>query len=117
LHATNEKSRHGVQGPPFFFLVRGREWSGVEWREGFCFQGVIGEEEWTVHSSLFIWTANSRLSMQAFFSVFWWAGERAGVGRLKQRLPKFLTCFPKSSQWHLTFIPYALANVVVLSHV
>ncbi len=33
----------------------------------------------------------------------------------QQRVPKFLTCSPKGSQYHLTFIPYALANAVLLS--
>jgi hypothetical protein len=47
-----------------------------------------------------------RLSMQVVFWVGW--GE-------KQRVPKFLTCSPKSSRYYFTFIPYALADVLLLS--
>jgi len=76
-----------------FSLVRGREW-----REGFSFQGVIGEESGRSTVQCPNWTANSRLSMQAFFCFFFVGGRAGGGGQLEQRLPKFLTCFPKSSQ-------------------
>jgi hypothetical protein len=80
----------------FFFLVGGREWSGVE-GGFFCFQGVIGEEsgQSTLHCSFGQRTVD--FPCKLFLGFF--GGRASGRGgRLKQRLPKFLTCFPKSSQ-------------------
>jgi hypothetical protein len=58
FHATNEKSRHGVKGHPFFILVGAGE--GRDF-----FQVVFGGGEWTVHCSLSTWTVDSRLSIQS----------------------------------------------------
>jgi hypothetical protein len=54
---------------------------------------------------------DSRLSMQAFSFLV------GGGGWSKERVLKFLTCSSKSSQEHLTFIPYALTNVVLISSI
>jgi hypothetical protein len=102
---TNENSYHGVKGSPFL-LVGGSV--GGEERGVFFTKVVFGVKSGlcTVHFPLGQFTFHASI----FSFVFWGQVQSKGV-------PKFLTCSPKSSQSHLTFIPYALANVVLLSHI
>jgi hypothetical protein len=69
-----------------FFLVRGRE--------GFSFQGVIGEQSGQSTVQCPNWTANSRLSMQAFLFLFFCGRARRG-GAVRAKTSQVSDMFPK----------------------
>ncbi len=75
---------------------------GVE--EGFYPVVVL----FTVHFPVGQWTIDFRCKLCCFFFNINFSWGRGGG-------TCFMTCFPKGSQYHLTFIPYALANAVLLS--
>jgi hypothetical protein len=89
FNATNEKSCHGVKGPPGFLLGFGAG------EAVFKKKSYVWCREWTVHCSLSTWTVDNQLSMQALWGV------KSNSSQVPDMFPEEFTIGPHFYVWQM----------------